>query len=103
MLMITGYTPDDSALDEGSICPDRHRSFDKNGDIIYLKSVNNSIVLFCEQAFQYDDDVAPFLCGFTSGSEALLPGGEEWFEVTLDDKICPDGALFTLAGMLGEL
>ena len=56
-----------------------------------------------EQALEDDPGVAPFLCGFTVGDDALAPGGEEWFTLTVDEKICSGGAYFSMISMLGEL
>ena len=62
-----------------------------------------SIMSVGEQALEDDPGVAPFLCGFTVGDDALAPGGEEWFTLTVDEKICSVAAYFSMISMLGEL
>ena len=55
-----------------------------------------------EQALAGDADVAPFLCGFTLGEDALGPAGEEWFTLLVDEKHCKGDIYFSMASMLGR-
>ena len=62
-----------------------------------------SIMSVGEQALEDDPGVAPFVCGFTVGDDALAPGGQEWFRLMADEEICSGGTFFTMISMLGEL
>lgn len=43
------------------------------------------------------------LCGLAFGQAQLAPGDTDVFTITLNEQVCPDGALFSMASMLGEI
>lgn len=60
-------------------------------------------VLVGEQSTLNEEVNECCLCGLSLGSIVLAPGEAQTLTIHVDDAVCTNGVLFSMAGMLGEV
>lgn len=56
-----------------------------------------------KQALAQDPDIAPYVCGYVTGSGVQMPGVTERYVLEVEENICADGAVISMATMIGKL
>ena len=47
--------------------------------------------------------VAPYICGYVTGTAPHMPGATERYTFEVDDEICADSSVISMATMVGKL